>query len=107
MFSWKIGGRPSHCLTYVDAACFTDTGFRVVSQSFLPINFWFFWGEYKKPVSSMMFGLSPELEMALFTLCFYTREAEDCYVSLADEVFTIKTRHWHHQLRAAFFDFNN
>ena len=103
VFSWKIGGWPSHCLIYVDAACFTDIGFCVVFQSFMPIIFQFLWGRYKKTAASMMFGLSPELEMALYSLCQYTRLGGDCLVSLADNLFTIRTRNYKYMLRASHF----
>ena len=70
----------------------------------MSINFQFLWGKYRKWAASMLLGLSPELEMALYSLCFYTRLAKDCRVSLANDLFTIKTRKYKAQLRYAFFD---
>ena len=73
----------------------------------MSIIFWFYWGKYKKPMTSMLIGISPELEMALYTLCYYTRPDKDCFVSLAGEKFMIKTRTYKSrgakELRAAYF----
>ncbi|XP_048510487.1 endoribonuclease CG2145-like isoform X1 [Athalia rosae] len=44
-----------------------------------------------KPVTTMFVGTSPELEMALYTVCFYARPDGDCPVSLGGSPFTIKT----------------
>lgn len=35
-----------------------------------------------KPVNSMFIGTSPELEIALYTLCFVTRADKDCTLKL-------------------------
>ena len=39
----------------------------------------------------MLIGISPELEMALFTLCLKTRPRELCYVTLGGYEVAIKT----------------
>ena len=72
-------------------SCFTDIGFCVVFQRFFPILFKFAWGDYMKHQTSMMIGISPELSMALYTICFKTRPDRDCYVSLGGEDFRIRT----------------
>lgn len=38
-----------------------------------------------KPVDTMFVGTSPELEMALYTVCFVTRADNDCKLKLANE----------------------
>lgn len=35
-----------------------------------------------KPVDTMFIGTSPELEIALYTLCFVTRADDDCNLKL-------------------------
>lgn len=42
-----------------------------------------------KPVSSMFVGTSPELEMALYTVCFFVRVSKYCNVSLGGTKFDI------------------
>lgn len=44
-----------------------------------------------KPVNSMFIGTSPELEMALYTLCFVTRADNDCNLKLANQDVNIVT----------------
>ncbi|KAM3967539.1 uncharacterized protein ACR2FA_010603 [Aphomia sociella] len=44
-----------------------------------------------KPVDSMFIGTSPELEMALYTLCFVTRTDNDCDLKLAGKDVNIVT----------------
>lgn len=44
-----------------------------------------------KPVDTMFIGTSPELEMALYTLCFVTRADNDCKLKLANEDLEIIT----------------
>ena len=51
----------------------------------------------------MLVGPSPELEIALYTLCYLTRANRNCYVSLADTEFTIWTSKEHNELRLAHF----
>ena len=102
VFSWKFGRRSSYCLSYVDAACFTDIDFCVVSQIFMAIKIRFNWGQYKKDSSSFLIGTSPELEMALFTLCFLTRPNQECSVTIVGTQFTIKTTTRNNMLLSAF-----
>ncbi|RLU15786.1 hypothetical protein DMN91_011542 [Ooceraea biroi] len=47
---------------------------------------------HDKPVTTMFIGTSPELEMALYTVCFYTRPDGNCPVSLGNTKFNIVTR---------------
>ncbi|XP_057318665.1 endoribonuclease CG2145 [Microplitis mediator] len=44
-----------------------------------------------KPVTTMFVGTSPELEMALYTVCFFTRSESSCPVSLGGSKFNIIT----------------
>ena len=93
----------SYCLLHVDVACFTDTGFCAVFQRFVPIIFKFTWGIYVKHQSAMMIGLSPVLEMALYTLCYKVRPNRGCNVTLAGNNFEIRTELFRHRLRSAYF----
>ncbi|XP_063232693.1 endoribonuclease CG2145-like isoform X1 [Bacillus rossius redtenbacheri] len=49
------------------------------------------WLGVRKPVGSMFVGTSPELEMAVYTVCFLTRANERCRVSLGGVVLHVKT----------------
>ncbi|CAH0592606.1 unnamed protein product [Chrysodeixis includens] len=44
-----------------------------------------------KPVNSIFIGTSPELEMALYTLCFVTRADKECKLKLANKDVNIVT----------------
>ncbi|XP_015114087.1 poly(U)-specific endoribonuclease homolog [Diachasma alloeum] len=44
-----------------------------------------------KPVTTMFIGTSPELEMALYTVCFFVRPEQTCPVSLGGTKFNIVT----------------
>lgn len=46
---------------------------------------------YDKPVTTLFVGTSPELEMALYTVCFYARPDGNCPVSLGGTRFNIVT----------------
>lgn len=46
---------------------------------------------YDKPVTSMFIGTSPELEMAIYTVCFFARPDQTCPVSLGGTKFNIMT----------------
>lgn len=48
--------------------------------------------EHDKPVVTVFIGTSPELEMALYTVCFYARPDGNCPVSLGGTKFNIITR---------------
>ncbi|KAB7498359.1 Poly(U)-specific endoribonuclease-like protein, partial [Armadillidium nasatum] len=50
----------------------------------------FDWMNYTKPVGSMFVGTSPELEMALYTLCFYARQNAGCNLQMNNHRFRIK-----------------
>lgn len=47
-----------------------------------------------KPVNGMFVGTSPELEIALYTLCFQLRPDEDCPLILGGEKVNIVTHTW-------------
>lgn len=49
------------------------------------------WSNITKPVGSMFVGTSPELEMALYTICFITRADDRCQITLGGKVVTIRT----------------
>jgi poly(U)-specific endoribonuclease len=44
-----------------------------------------------KPVTNIFVGTSPELEMALYTVCFFARPEKPCAVSLGGTKFNIIT----------------
>ncbi|CAL4248235.1 unnamed protein product, partial [Meganyctiphanes norvegica] len=56
------------------------------------INMDFLWLMNKKKTSSMFIGTSPELEMAVYTICFLARPNKECPVSMAGKHFTIITQ---------------
>ena len=95
MRNWQAVIVPYSLLFYVDSAELTAIGFCVAFQRAMVIKFTFKWDSYLKPVTSMLVGTSPELEIALFTLCFYTRPDRDCRVSLGGEEFKLKTHTYH------------
>ena len=71
----------------------------------MSIKFTFMWDRYLKPTSSMLIGTSPELELALYTLCYKTRPNEECFVSLGGTKFTIYTgTSVNKGLRTAYFE---
>lgn len=47
--------------------------------------------EICKPTNSLFIGTSPELEMALYTICFELRPDTDCPLSYNKKTFKIKT----------------
>ncbi|CAG0901123.1 unnamed protein product [Darwinula stevensoni] len=51
----------------------------------------FNWDGKKKPISSMFIGASPELEMALFTVCFVARPGLSCPIRLGGEGLHVET----------------
>ena len=65
--------------------------------------FSFRWDGYRKPIGSMMFGISPELEIALYTICFRARPGRDCNVTLGGDNFRIRTVVLGKQFRGAYF----
>ncbi|CAG4978465.1 unnamed protein product [Parnassius apollo] len=50
-----------------------------------------------KPVDSMFIGTSPELEIALYTLCFVTRVGEDCRLKLGNKDVNILTHNFRYR----------
>ena len=70
----------------------------------MAFTFSFNWDRrFQKPTASILFGLSPELEIALYTLCFYTRPGQECSVNVAGRRFPIQTNAYGKKLRGAFF----
>ncbi|KAK3923087.1 Poly(U)-specific endoribonuclease-like protein [Frankliniella fusca] len=49
------------------------------------------WSNVIKPSGSMFVGTSPEMEMALYTVCFLTRPDDRCPMSLGGKTFGIQT----------------
>ncbi|XP_072942616.1 uncharacterized protein [Epargyreus clarus] len=50
-----------------------------------------------KPVDSMFIGTSPELEMAVYTLCFVTRAGEECKLKLGNKDVDIVTHNFRYR----------
>ncbi|KAF4522502.1 hypothetical protein B566_EDAN002587 [Ephemera danica] len=55
------------------------------------VKYSFTWANHTKPVNSMFIATSPELEMALYTVCFLARPGDRCPVRLSGQPFHIKT----------------
>jgi len=55
------------------------------------ISFTFTWNGTSKPYGSMYLGTSPELELALYSICFLTRPDSKCHVSLDGQDVYIQT----------------
>ncbi|CAG0901122.1 unnamed protein product [Darwinula stevensoni] len=70
-------GQGTNYLGYMDTMDFGEKGF-ILRNSFD-------WRERCKPISSLYIGASPELEMALFTVCFIARPDSYCPISLAGQ----------------------
>ncbi|XP_063972638.1 endoribonuclease CG2145-like [Diachasmimorpha longicaudata] len=51
----------------------------------------FTFDSHDKPITSIFIGTSPELEMALYTICFYARRGKKCKLSLGGSKFKIIT----------------
>ncbi|CAG0901743.1 unnamed protein product [Darwinula stevensoni] len=51
----------------------------------------FEWEGERKPLTSMFVGSSPELEMALYTICFKTRSGKECPLTGNGKTFSIQT----------------
>ena len=56
----------------------------------------FEWEGHIKPVSSIFMGLSPELELALYTLCVLLKPDDECTVSLGGKTIDIQTYTFKH-----------
>jgi len=50
-----------------------------------------------KPVNTVFVGTSPELELALYTVCFQLRPDRTCPVSLGNSKFGIVTYSWRYR----------
>ena len=50
-----------------------------------------------KPVNSLFIGTSPEMELALYTVCFKLRPDSSCPVSLGNSQFGIVTYSWRYR----------
>ncbi|XP_023717904.1 poly(U)-specific endoribonuclease homolog [Cryptotermes secundus] len=55
------------------------------------------WANVMKPVGSMFVGTSPELEMALYTVCFLVHPDQKCHVRMAGKHFSIRTHTYRYQ----------
>jgi len=55
------------------------------------LSFTFTWDGTSKPYGSMFLGTSPELEIALYTVCFITRPDSKCHVQMAGTDVYIQT----------------
>jgi len=54
------------------------------------------WSSAQKCIGGGLVASTPELEMAVATVCFKTREGEDCKVSFDSQIITYKTFAMHH-----------
>ncbi|XP_055852844.1 endoribonuclease CG2145-like [Episyrphus balteatus] len=54
----------------------------------------FTYKDLSKPVSTLFVGTTPELEMALYTICFQFRPDELCRLSLGGKNFSIQADRW-------------
>ncbi|KAL5278722.1 ENDOU family protein [Megaselia abdita] len=54
----------------------------------------FMYNGIMKPVNGMFVGTSPELELALYTLCFQLRPDQDCPITLGGQKVNIVTHTW-------------
>ena len=50
-----------------------------------------FWGKYKKIVTSIFFGTSPEFDLALYTLCFLVNPEKSCSCRINGQEISIAT----------------
>lgn len=50
-----------------------------------------------KPVNTLFVGTSPELELALYTVCFKLRPDRTCPVSLGNNKFGVVTYSWRYR----------
>lgn len=51
----------------------------------------FYWGNYKKLVSSVFLGTSPEFEIAVYTLCFMVNPGKSCQCRMNGQTIPIAT----------------
>ena len=51
----------------------------------------FSWGAGATVSDNMFFGTSPEFELALYTLCFYTNPGTQCKCKLSTRTITVTT----------------
>ncbi|CAL8111365.1 unnamed protein product [Orchesella dallaii] len=57
----------------------------------------FDWNSKEKPISSMFVGTSPEFEIALYSVCFYTRPGSRCPVKLNGKNVSVATHYLYRQ----------
>jgi len=62
----------------------------------------FKWHGKMKNFGSVFIGISPELEMALYTVCFYARPNQLCPVELGGQRFNVKTHVFNGKLGSAY-----
>ncbi|KAI5608216.1 poly(U)-specific endoribonuclease-A precursor, partial [Silurus asotus] len=54
----------------------------------------FMWDGFYKQVGSALIGSSPELDLAMYTLCYITRPGKQCLLSLGGKQLSIQTYTW-------------
>ncbi|KAI5109594.1 poly(U)-specific endoribonuclease-A precursor, partial [Silurus meridionalis] len=54
----------------------------------------FMWDGFYKQVGSALIGSSPELDLAMYTLCYITRPGKQCLLSLGGKKLNIQTYTW-------------
>ena len=52
-----------------------------LQDDLIQLNNFYFRGAHKD-ISSIWIGKSPELQFALYTVCFLARQGEDCYITV-------------------------
>ena len=55
------------------------------------VNVNFKWQGHCKPSSSMFVGTSPEFELALYTLCWFSRPNSRCPIKLGGHLLSVQT----------------
>ncbi|CAB4011133.1 poly(U)-specific endoribonuclease-A-like isoform X2 [Paramuricea clavata] len=54
-----------------------------------------FWGKYKKAVTSLFLGTSPEFDIALYTLCFLVNPGKSCSCRINGENIPVTTHSYY------------
>lgn len=63
----------------------------MISQKGAIVKYRFSYNGIMKPVNAMFVGTSPELEIALYTVCFAVRADKECPVVFGGNKFIIRT----------------
>lgn len=80
-------GKASNTLVVIVTRTATDNSF----QKGAIVKYRFSLNQINKPVNAMFVGTSPELEVALYTVCFEVRPDKECPISLGGNKLLIRT----------------